>query len=116
MVMVDERREHEIDLAERAGKIWGMFRDILAERARGLDGVAANATASAVADRAGADDAGAKATAATDRLERWRRGEDAPRGREIELEKNSARSRTDDGGHQSCEGGLRSCRRRFCAA
>jgi hypothetical protein len=57
---------------------------MLIEHARGKEGIAAEATASAVADRAAASDAGAWAAAAGDRLERWRRGEDAPRGQAID--------------------------------
>jgi hypothetical protein len=87
MVTMDERREREIGLAERERQFWNSFRDMLAERARNLDGLAAKATASAAADHADANDAAAKATAAADRIERLRRGEDAPFGREIDVEK-----------------------------
>ena len=82
-----ERQAHEVALAERDRRFWDGLRDMFSESARGMDGVAANATASAAADRAGADDAAAKATAAADRAEHWRRSEDAPRGRAIDAEK-----------------------------
>jgi hypothetical protein len=52
-----------------------------------MDGLASNATASATADRKGAADAGTRAADAADRRDRLRRGEDAPRGSEIDVEK-----------------------------
>jgi len=87
MVTAEERCAHEIGLAERERQVWDGMRDMLAERAQGMEEVAAKATTSAAADRAGADDAGARATSASDRIERWRRGEDAPRGQEVDFEK-----------------------------
>jgi len=71
-----------------SGRFWSTFEGILAESARGLEGAAANATASAAADRTSAKDAGERATAASERIERLRRGDaDVPRGHEIDLEK-----------------------------
>jgi hypothetical protein len=55
--------------------------------AAGMDGVASHATASATADRQGAADASTRAADAADRRDRLRRGEDAPRGSEIDFEK-----------------------------
>jgi hypothetical protein len=60
---------------------------LLAEQAEGKDGLASNATASAAADRKGAADASTWAAEAADRCDRLRRGEDVPRGSEIDFEK-----------------------------
>jgi hypothetical protein len=62
----------------RVGAAYAIFR----RSARGMDGVAAKATASAAADRAGASDAGERATAATDRIGSFtaRRGRTARSG------------------------------------
>jgi len=87
MVTPDERREHEIALAEREQHVWNGMHELLAERAAGMDGVASFATESATADRQGAADASTRAVDAADRRDRLRRGEDAPRGSEIDFEK-----------------------------
>src|SRR5262249_34099649 len=87
MVTPDERREHEIALAEREQYFWNSTQELLAERAEGKDGLASDATASATADRQGAADASTRAADAADRRDRLRRGEDAPRGSEIDFEK-----------------------------
>jgi hypothetical protein len=87
MVTADDRREHEIALADRERQVWNGLQGILAERAEGMDGVAASATASAAADREGASDAGARAAAAAGRVDRLRRGDDdVSRGQEVDLE------------------------------
>ena len=87
MVTVDERQAHEIALAERAQKMSTTIRDLLTEQAKDMDGLAVTATASAARARKAAADAGADAADAGIRAERWRRGEAAPRGQEVDLEK-----------------------------
>src|SRR5262249_14656083 len=72
MVTPDERRAHEIGLAECERHVWNSMHELLAERAEGMDGVASYATASATADRQGASDASTRAADAADRRDRLR--------------------------------------------
>jgi hypothetical protein len=88
MVTADQRREHEIGLAEREQKVWGALRDVFAEEAAGMEGVAASATATAAEGHRRANDVGTWATDAGERAERLRRGDDnVPRSEEIDFEK-----------------------------
>jgi hypothetical protein len=85
-VTADERREHEVALAEGERRLWDCMRDLLAERAAGLEDMTSKATASSAEARKSAEDAEARSAAAAERLERWCRGEDAPRGKAVDFE------------------------------
>jgi hypothetical protein len=88
LVTADERREHEIGLAEREQRLWDGMRELLAERASGLADMASRASADGEEARKSAEDAGTRAVAATDRIDRWRRGDASVlRGQEVDLEK-----------------------------
>ena len=86
MVTVDERQAHEIALAEREQEMSTTIRDLLTDQAADLAALAVKTTASAAISRKAAADAGAAAADAGIRAERWRRGEAAPRGQEVDVE------------------------------
>ena len=77
-VTVEERCAHEIALAEREREVWDTVCELLGERAVGQAELASEASAA---------DAAARLSAAGERIERLRRGEQVSPGEELDVER-----------------------------
>jgi hypothetical protein len=85
-VTAEERCAHEIALAEREREVWDTVCELLGERAVGQAELASEASAARAA-RASAADAAARLSAAGERIERLRRGEQVSPGEELDVER-----------------------------
>src|SRR5262249_7157412 len=85
-VTAEERCAHEIALAEREREVWDGMRDLLAERAAGQAELAGEVSAASMAARASAEGAFLRSSAAHDRIERLRRGEQVSPSEELDVE------------------------------
>lgn len=71
----DERRSHQVEVAEAEQRVWTKLHGLLAERGRGMQRLAEQAAAEAATDLTDADEAARHAAAAAERLAALRRGE-----------------------------------------